>query len=88
VYAQGGAASPIQRHATSHDTLGGPPLYKETPLKLEWGVWFYGLVSGFIARRGSIAAGFGGIITDPEHFSRRTASGICSRSWHHFSVSG
>jgi len=39
-------------------------------VKLEWGVWFYGLVSGFIGGgAGSIAAGFGGLITDPEHFS-------------------
>lgn len=39
-------------------------------MKLNWGAWLYGLVSGFIGGgAGAIGAGFGGIITDPEHFN-------------------
>lgn len=39
-------------------------------MKLNWGAWLYGLVSGFIGGgAGAIGAGFGGIITDPDHFN-------------------
>ena len=39
-------------------------------MKLNWGVWLYGLVSGFIGGgAGAIASGFAGIYTDPEHFN-------------------
>jgi hypothetical protein len=39
-------------------------------MKLDWGGWLYGLVGGFIGGgAGSIGAGFGGMLTDPEHFN-------------------
>lgn len=39
-------------------------------MKLNWGLWLYGLVSGFIGGgAGAITSGFAGIYTDPEHFS-------------------
>lgn len=41
-----------------------------TMMKLDWGKWLYGLVSGFIGGgAGAVSAGFAGIWTDPEHFS-------------------
>ena len=39
-------------------------------MKLDWGSWLYGLVSGVIGGgAGAIGAGVGGIYTDPEHFN-------------------
>src|SRR6266852_4381433 len=39
-------------------------------MKLDWGKWLYGLVSGFIGGgAGAVSAGFAGIYTDPEHFN-------------------
>lgn len=39
-------------------------------MKLNWGVWIYGLGSGFIGGgAGSIGAGFGGMVTDPADFT-------------------
>lgn len=39
-------------------------------MKLDWGSWLYGLMSGFIGGgAGAIGAGFAGIYTDPEHFN-------------------
>jgi hypothetical protein len=39
-------------------------------VKLNWSAWLYGLVSGFVGGgAGSIGAAFGGLMTDPEHFS-------------------
>jgi hypothetical protein len=38
--------------------------------RLDWSGWLYGLVSGFIGGgAGSIGAGFGGMLTDPDHFN-------------------
>lgn len=39
-------------------------------MRLNWGQWLYGLVSGFIGGgAGSLGAGFGGMYTDPDHFN-------------------
>jgi hypothetical protein len=39
-------------------------------MKLDWGPWLYGLVSGFIGGgAGAVSAGFAGIYTDPQHFN-------------------
>lgn len=39
-------------------------------MKLDWGAWLYGVVSGFIGGgAGSIGAAFGGMATDFEHFN-------------------
>jgi uncharacterized membrane protein HdeD (DUF308 family) len=39
-------------------------------MKLNWGQWLYGLISGFIGGgAGAVSAGFAGILTDPEHFN-------------------
>jgi hypothetical protein len=39
-------------------------------MKLDWSHWLYGLIAGFIGGgAGAFGAGFGGIITDPEHFN-------------------
>jgi hypothetical protein len=38
--------------------------------RLDWGPWLYSLVSGFVGGgAGSIGAGFGGMITDSDHFN-------------------
>src|SRR6266849_2792224 len=47
-----------------------PAKETETEMKLNWGLWLYGLVSGFIGGgAGAISAGFAGIYTDPDHFN-------------------
>jgi hypothetical protein len=39
-------------------------------MKLNWAAWLYGLGSGFIGGgAGAFGAGFGGLMTDPEHFN-------------------
>ena len=39
-------------------------------MRLDWGKWAYGLVSGFIGGgAGAVSAGFAGMWTDPEHFN-------------------
>ena len=39
-------------------------------MKLNWGVWLYGIVGGFIGGgAGAIGSAFGGIVTDPDHFN-------------------
>ncbi len=39
-------------------------------MKLDWDKWLYGLVGGFIGGgAASIASGFAGMYTDPEHFN-------------------
>lgn len=39
-------------------------------MKLNWGAWLYGLVSGFVGGgAAAIGSGFAGIYTDPDHFN-------------------